>query len=291
MAEFFEDPQKEEENKDPFQGIYEVYLLYFDEEKGHIPLLIYPSEDFKYNLEKMRPIKVHSIWFLSVEEQKELDHVDLEYKEKTYFAKKFFTPSHRKKRRAGLEEKTPETIVIILALPSKFVVFGDELIQSLTERIQVNYERKLSKVIKAEIAKEKPVKSQNIRELIRNGDQIKHEIKNVIEEVGVRYFSSVINPEKLQEDQESLKVMAWLGLSVDPLRLKTIAKMISTYEEVIVVGISNGDHDIVAQLIAETQEALKKFVEKKIKTIEGIKKEMDISSSFITSGIYTQKKF
>jgi DNA-binding Lrp family transcriptional regulator len=291
MAEFFEDPQEEKENKDPFQGIYEVYLLYFDEEKGHTPLLIYPSEDFKYDLEKMRPIKVHSIWFLSVEEQKELDHVDLEYREKTYFAKKFYAESQRKKRRPGLEKKTPETIIIILALPSRFVVFGDELIQSLTERIQGKYERRISKLIEAEIAKEKPVKSQSIRELIRTGDQIKNEVKNEIEDIGIRYFSSVINPEKGQENQESLKVMAWLGLSVDPLRLKTIAQKISTYEEVIVVGISNGDHDIVVQLIANSQDKLKEFVEKKIKTIQGIEEEMDISSSFITSGIYKRKNF
>ena len=53
---------------------------FFDEERVHVPLLIYPHDKHKDDKKYMRPIKYHSIWFLPVDEQEALDHIDLEYK-------------------------------------------------------------------------------------------------------------------------------------------------------------------------------------------------------------------
>ena len=104
--------------KERIEDLCVVYVLYFDEKRGHIPLLIYPNDKYKDDKNYMRPIKYHSIWFLPVEEQAGLDHIDLEYKKYIFFGKKFLTKSKRIKRRAGLEEETPETIVIIVSLPN-----------------------------------------------------------------------------------------------------------------------------------------------------------------------------
>ncbi|MBA7605491.1 hypothetical protein ES703_12624 [subsurface metagenome] len=80
----------------------------------------------------MRPINYHPIWFLETEE---LDHIDLEYKGYAFFGKKFSAKSKRKKRRAGLEEETPETIVVVVSLPIELEIFGDDLIRKLTDEI------------------------------------------------------------------------------------------------------------------------------------------------------------
>ena len=113
-------------NRDICEGLTDIYLMYFDEERGHVPLFIYPEEKFSdlvHNKTFMRPIKYHPIWFLTVDEQEALDHIDLEFKGYTFFGKKFFAKSKRKKKRAGLDEETPETIIIIISLPNEVEIF------------------------------------------------------------------------------------------------------------------------------------------------------------------------
>ena len=114
MADLFDNSSSEET---PFIELCVIYILYFDEARGHVPLLIYPNDKYKENKKYMRPINFHPVWFLPVDDEKGLDHIDLEYKGFTFFGKKFLTKSKRIKRRAGLKEETPETIVIIASLP------------------------------------------------------------------------------------------------------------------------------------------------------------------------------
>jgi hypothetical protein len=178
-----------------------VYVLYFDEARGHIPLLIYPDDKYKEDKKYMRPIKYHSIWFLSSDDLSALDHIDLEYKGFTYFGKKFFTKSKRKKRRAGLEEETPETIVIIVSLPNNIEIFGDGLIRKLTKTIQEKYDEDLYKIIECEIAKEQIIKTEKVKTCIQEGTEIKEELRKVIAEITDDYFANVVK----QKDSTSIK--------------------------------------------------------------------------------------
>ncbi len=178
-----------------------VYVLYFDEARGHIPLLIYPDDKYKDDKKYMRPVKYHSIWFLSSDDLSALDHIDLEYKGFTYFGKKIFTKSKRKKRRAGLEEETPETIVIIVSLPNDIEIFGDGLIRKLTEEIQEKYDEQLYKIIECEIAKEQVIKTEKIKSCIQEGTIIKEELRSLISKLINDYFASVVK----QKDSTSIK--------------------------------------------------------------------------------------
>jgi len=193
--------KKSSETKNPFEEMCEIYILFFDEARGHIPLLIYPSEKLIENKKFMRPIKYHPIWFLDVQEQGALDHIDLEYKNYTFMAKKFLTKSKRKKRRAGLEEETPETIVIILSLPTDLDIFGDDLIRNLTSEIRSNFEEKFTELILAEIAKEEIIKTPKIKKIIEKGKEIKTDLIKLIDNIGNNYFSKVIK----QADASSIK--------------------------------------------------------------------------------------
>ncbi|MFX1337611.1 MAG: hypothetical protein ACFFDK_03295 [Promethearchaeota archaeon] len=178
-----------------------VYVLYFDEARGHIPLLVYPDDKYMEDKKFMRPIKYHSIWFLSSDDLSALDHIDLEYKGFTYFGKKFLTTSKRKKRRAGLEEETPETIVIIVSLPNDIVIFGDGLIRKLTKTIQDKFGEKLYKIIECEIAKEQIIKTEKIKTCIQEGTEIKEELRTLIAQITDDYFASVVK----QKDSTSIK--------------------------------------------------------------------------------------
>ncbi len=212
MVSFLADLKVDSKDKsDPFEKLFEVYLLYFDEEKGQVPLIVHPDESIKLDPDKMRPINIHSIWFLDIKDQTALDHVDLEYSEKTYFAKKFLAVSRRKKRRAGLVEATPETIVIILALPSDMDLFGGDLLNKIYEKIVANSGNVLYELIEAEIAKDEIIKTDKVKTSISNGILIKEEIKKIIKKAGKEYFASVIK----QSDATSIKqqkAIAFLSL-------------------------------------------------------------------------------
>ena len=199
MSNFFESSPATQKNL--FEGV--VYVLYFDEERGHIPLLIYPqeTEKLKSNKKFMRPIKYHSIWFLDIDDGGVLDHIDVEYKGFTFFGKKFKTESRREKRRAGLETETPETIVVIVALPNDLEIFGDELIQIMTKEIRAKFENDLYKIIESEIAQEEIIKSPKIKEKLKEGTKIKVLLRDLIDNTYKDYFAKTIK----QSDDTDLK--------------------------------------------------------------------------------------
>ena len=213
MSEFFNSSTSE---KNPFEELAVVYVLYFDEASGHIPLLIYPDDRYKDDRNFMRPIKYHPIWFLSVNEQEALDHIDLEFKGYTFFGKKFLTKSKRKKRRAGLEEETPETIVIILSLPNNLEIFGDDLLRKLTEKILGKFDANLFEIIEAEIVSQDVIKSPKTKKIIEKGNEIKEQLRELIDSQCANYFSKAIkkhDPNSLKM-QKAISYLALKGIDV-----------------------------------------------------------------------------
>jgi len=195
-------PKSLKDEKNPFEELAVVYILYFDEARGHVPLLIYPDDRYKDDKHFMRPIRYHPIWFLGIDEQEALDHIDLEFKGYTFFGKKFLTKSKRKKRRAGLEEETPETIVVIVSLPNKLEIFGDNMIRDLTNKIKEKFDEKLFIVIESEILKSDIIKPPKIQKIIKEGNQEKEKLRELIEEITNDFFTNVIK----QPDTKSLKM-------------------------------------------------------------------------------------
>ena len=209
--------------KNPFKGLCEIYLLYYDEVRGHIPLLICPDDSIKNDEEKMRPIHFHSIWFLNKKEDADSDNIDLEYRDKIYFAKKFHVTSKRKKGRAGLEVDSPELIVIIIALPTEMNIFGDEILNKITENIITNFESFLTQIIESEIAKSKLINiniaNPQIKEIIKKGDKLKEDLRKLITQTCIEYFSSVIkqkDPTSIKK-QKAISFLSLKGIDIDYL--------------------------------------------------------------------------
>ena len=156
MKEFF---VKNETTEERLIGFYEIYMLYFDESQGATPLLFYPNESIKNNLEKMRLIKIHPIWFLDIKEHENLNRVDLEYEGNMYFAQKFHVKSKRKKKRAGLMEETPETIILILSIPNDIDIFGSALLNKITDIVIKNFQNTIYYIIESEIIRSEIIKT------------------------------------------------------------------------------------------------------------------------------------
>jgi DNA-binding Lrp family transcriptional regulator len=70
--------------------------------------------------------------------------------------------------------------------------------------------------------------------------------------------------------------------------LSKVAEKIATYDRVQLVGTTTGEHDVIASVIAEDEKSLWRFINEEIKTIDGVRSKMDVSS-FIDIFKKTQK--
>lgn len=189
---FFTAPTESSGSKDlTGQDLLEVYLAYFDEMRGHEVLLRYPApcQDF---VECLRPISIHSIWFLSPEEQAELDQVTLDYGRRTYFARKFTAPSHRKKSRAGIEEADEETLVLFVSLPEELYIFGGRILSDLHATIKEELSEDLCDLIIGHIAKKKIIPSSRTRAEIKRGNVVTEKFLELCDHVVGRYSADLV---------------------------------------------------------------------------------------------------
>ncbi|TFG23225.1 MAG: hypothetical protein EU529_08165 [Promethearchaeota archaeon] len=240
----------EPSEKKSFEDIFEIYLLYLDETRGNIPFLIFPDESIKNNKEKMRPIMIHSVWWTDMEDQAVMDHIDLEYSNRTYFARKFLTLSKRNQHRIGTDFDNPETITIILALPSHIYIFGADLLNKLTINIIKNFEGKLYKVIESEIAKEEIIKSDKIIETIKIGEEVKQKLKNLIVNTCKDFFSSVIK-EDSKNSIKLQKAISYFSLKGMDSKYYIFSDKRNSFSKIKVfepkIGDNNNEFEIIVQ--------------------------------------------
>ncbi len=159
----------------------------------------------------MRPIHYHPVWFLETQERG-LDHIDLEYNAYTFFGKKFFVKSNRQKRRAGLKEDTPETIVVIVSLPVEIDIFGDDLIRKLTAKIREKFEDNLYEVIESEILKDDIIKTQKMHERIDKGKKLKVFLRELIDKTIKDYFSRILKKTSDTLSMKTKKAISYFAL-------------------------------------------------------------------------------
>ncbi len=173
------------------KSLYEIFLCFFDEARGHLTLYTYP-EYLKNDKNQERIIKIHSIWFLDTESQEDLDHVDLEFGDRIYLAMKFAGVSYRKKERSGMDEKTPETYVLMLSLPKDYSFLGSDLLVSLYSKIKALADR-LYILIEKEHAIYKVVKSEKDRTTIEEGKAIEKDLHNIFKTLLPQISPDAIN--------------------------------------------------------------------------------------------------
>ena len=167
----------------------QIYILYFDEVKGLIPILIFSNEFIKKNEKQIRPIKFYPIWFLDSENERDFEQINLVYNGKVYFAKKFKTLLKRKPR---IKDENFDKAVIIIVLPKEFDIYGYDLLNIITKTVEKNFRPSLNQIIESEILKKSLIKSPRIIEIIKRGEILKENIINHLKKIWENYFDSII---------------------------------------------------------------------------------------------------
>ena len=102
---------------------------------------------------------------------------------------------------------------------------------------------------------------------------IHNRVTKMIEEEIIKQFGAILDPAKI-----GYNTIAIIGLTVDPIKMNEIASKIASFDEIQLVAISSGEHDIIAQIVAKDEKSLWNFINIKIKTINGINSQIHVSN-------------
>ncbi len=182
----------------PDEKHYGVFIYFFDELKGHIPLFSYPSNLMQNEAEK-RILSVHSIWwhqdrFLDSEK---LTHIDLEIQNKIYSATLFFCKSKRKKRRLGMDSKKwqYERFVLIVKAPASVSFIAHEILQELKTNLEVNLDAKMCMLVEKKLefsdtAVEKEISESSVKSVI---DELNNICQSLIPRVPLSKLQTAVS--------------------------------------------------------------------------------------------------
>ncbi|MBS7249023.1 MAG: hypothetical protein KIH08_00290 [Candidatus Freyarchaeota archaeon] len=204
--------KKEERHPNILEGLIGIYLCYFHETKGHLALFTCP-ESLKNDLETLRIIQKHPVWWLGADDFKEgLNRVDLEFGGKVYAATKFKAKSAREKQRAGMSPETEEVFVLIVSVPVGLAKpLGDKLLSVILQKIRESLQDKLYLLIEKDLACCKPIRTQEDNKIIKDGEEIENNLLNICE-ISIPIISSELM-EALQSDVEKQRNLIYFLLS------------------------------------------------------------------------------
>ncbi len=133
------DLSRENNNQKNRDNPYGIYIYFFDELRGHIPLFAYPPELLNNQSEK-KLIMIHPIWWHQdkILDKSSLETIDLELEGTTFVATIFLSESKRKKRRFGMEseEWKHERFVLIFKAPSSVSFIAQEILFEFKSKLQ-----------------------------------------------------------------------------------------------------------------------------------------------------------
>ncbi len=102
---------------------------------------------------------------------------------------------------------------------------------------------------------------------------IHNRVKHMENEGIIKHYSAIVDPYKA-----GFESIALIGLSVNIHKMNEIAERLSSFDEIHMVAVASGDHDIIIQMLARDNKELWKFINENIKTIDGVKSKMHVSS-------------
>ena len=97
-------------------------------------------------------------------------------------------------------------------------------------------------------------------------------VQKLLEEGIIKRFSIKLDLEKLGYQAD-----AWVGLTVDPLKIDPIAAQLAQFSQILKVFSTTGDHNLIIQVLAENEKNLWRFLRKKVQSIEGVDPQMNVS--------------
>jgi len=170
---------------------YEIYVIWVNKSNFRIPLLTYPP-NIANNAEKMRPIHIHSIWFLGEKEKDSKEYYNLEYGDRIYYAKNVELDLKKNNQENLLNFSSDQKLIVFISVPIKISVFGTEFLQKIENALKLNLLNKLSHVIESTIAQSELIKTPEIKKVIERGEKIKANIIQILKKNSDEFFSSII---------------------------------------------------------------------------------------------------
>ena len=89
----------------------------------------------------------------------------------------------------------------------------------------------------------------------------------------IQKFDTIVDPIKV-----GYTTIAILGLSVDALRITDIAQRLALLDEIQLIASSAGDYNLIVKILGKSEKDLWRFINEKIKPLEGIQSEIMVSS-------------
>lgn len=102
---------------------------------------------------------------------------------------------------------------------------------------------------------------------------IHNRVQNLLNEGIIKKIDTVIDPSKAGYD-----TIAIIHLFVNSSNLNDIVQNLNQFNEVQLVATSAGEHNLILKLIAPDEKSLWRFINEKIKSIEGIDPDIKVSS-------------
>ena len=102
---------------------------------------------------------------------------------------------------------------------------------------------------------------------------IHNRVQNMVNEGIIIKVDTIIDPLKAGYD-----TMAIIHIFVKPSMLNDIVQKLERFNEVQLIATSAGEHNLILKLVAPNEKSLWRFINEKIKSIDGINPEMKVSS-------------
>ena len=102
---------------------------------------------------------------------------------------------------------------------------------------------------------------------------IHNRVQNMISKGIIKEIDTVVDPYKVGYD-----TIAIVSLSADPLKIEEIAKKLKIFDNIQLIASTAGEYNLIIKIIAENEKKLWKFINEVIKTISGIKSQINVSS-------------
>ena len=102
---------------------------------------------------------------------------------------------------------------------------------------------------------------------------IHNRVQNMVNEGIIKKIDTIIDPLKA-----GYNTIAIIHLFVKPSKLSDIVQKLKKFDKIQHVATSAGEHNLILKLIAPNEKSLWRFINEKIKSVEGINPEMKVSS-------------
>jgi DNA-binding Lrp family transcriptional regulator len=94
---------------------------------------------------------------------------------------------------------------------------------------------------------------------------VRARVRRLVRDNVIQRFTITLN-----QQLTGVRLLARIGVDVQPSELKTIASELSKFDEVYFVALATGTHDVLVDVLAEDMDSLKKFLIDKLGRTKGV---------------------